>query len=538
MEQHQESNNTQLRRRETRLFRKLSLLLLVLAATGLLVSYFQEAYYSLIGFSVFFVYVLVMMAIKRPGKSLFMVFSYAVFTHFFFLLPDIFQWVSKTEKYFAISFVFSGLTLFPLLLLRERKHIKLLRIALIVNILFIIFYDILVAVDEGKVLSGWISGTYLYYKIPQVVAWAIMVWAFHLINRENEALRQEIEVLHGKLVVSSHNEKKFRNINEGLSREIEEEKQKTKSLSWKLTNLKNELDKTKLAYIKAIDEIGKTKERLKKAEAEKENIWKALNDHYLVVLYDLDGNPEKMNSKAAAWLTSAGETLSMRVMPGKDDKSEELLNDKYFGKLWKQLKSGRSKTMDIRIALNDKINYITATFTPVFDDDGKPHKILVIGHDITTMVEQHAQIDRINAELNEKIKEISEKNQMMSVQQMDIFEKNLELERQKEKIQAINESLEERVRERTEILERKNKQLTEYAFINSHILRSPVSTMIGLINLMSYSDLPEKDKKLYEHLRATAQVLDDVIHKINRAIGSRLDFDREYVDPERKIRPV
>lgn len=62
--------------------------------------------------------------------------------------------------------------------------------------------------------------------------------------------------------------------------------------------------------------------------------------------------------------------------------------------------------------------------------------------------------------------------------------------------------------------------------------------MIGLINLLSYAELSEKDKMLYEHLKSTAKVLDDVIHKINNAIDSRIHFDREYVDPERRIRPV
>jgi light-regulated signal transduction histidine kinase (bacteriophytochrome) len=41
------------------------------------------------------------------------------------------------------------------------------------------------------------------------------------------------------------------------------------------------------------------------------------------------------------------------------------------------------------------------------------------------------------------------------------------------------------VQERTRELEKKNKALEEYAFINAHKLRSQVASILGLINLIS-----------------------------------------------------
>ncbi len=540
MEQQQTKNKKH--QKEILLYRRLSLLLMLLAFAGISLSFYQNVYYSLIGFSIFFIFIFATLFIRKSRSPLFMIFSYAIFPHFFFLFPDIFEWISKSENYFAVSLVFNGLTLFPLLLLREKQHSDLLRIALIVNMIFILFYDILVAIDEGKVLSIWILNTYLYYKVPQVMLWIITVWAFRMISSENEAQNAELRRVYVALSDADLQVKKLEKSTKVLIDDFEEQKQKAAERFIKLSNLENELNKTKLAFVETMDRLKGTEAELKQSELEKENIWRALNDYYLVAQYDLRGNPEKINEKAAEWLGKAGQqTLKKMVFSenhsgnGKKNKS---LNGKTFNEIWEKLKKGESKTLDISINFGDNTKYLTATFTPLYDSNNKPHRILAIGHDITEMVEQNARIDEINAELSEKVKEISEKNKMMSFQQLEIFEKNEELSRQKEEIEAINESLEERVRERTEVLEKRNKQLTEYAFINSHILRSPVSTMIGLINLMSYSDLPEKDKMLYEHLKSTANVLDEVIHKINNAIDSRIHFDREYVDPERRIRPV
>jgi light-regulated signal transduction histidine kinase (bacteriophytochrome) len=123
-------------------------------------------------------------------------------------------------------------------------------------------------------------------------------------------------------------------------------------------------------------------------------------------------------------------------------------------------------------------------------------------------------------------------------QQLEIFNQSEALKLQSEEIKSINESLEERVRERTQVLEEKNKQLAEYAFINSHVLRAPVSTMLGLINLISYSSIPVEDQKIYDHLLETAKILDTIIYKINHAIENGSHFDRTYLEPERDFQPV
>lgn len=104
------------------------------------------------------------------------------------------------------------------------------------------------------------------------------------------------------------------------------------------------------------------------------------------------------------------------------------------------------------------------------------------------------------------------------------YEKNMK--EQKRKIEQMNEVLEDKVKERTHELELQNKRLSEYAFINSHMLRGPLSRILGLLNLMD-EDQHLKESELKELLRKSGNELDDVVKKITDALndGKHLSID-------------
>jgi ligand-binding sensor domain-containing protein len=109
----------------------------------------------------------------------------------------------------------------------------------------------------------------------------------------------------------------------------------------------------------------------------------------------------------------------------------------------------------------------------------------------------------------------------------EIQRKNEEIQAQAEEIKVINESLERRVHERTHELERKNKALEEYAFINAHNLRSPVASILGLINLLSRVSLDNDGSELVQHMKASAERLDGVVRSITESIekSEQYEFD-------------
>ncbi len=89
---------------------------------------------------------------------------------------------------------------------------------------------------------------------------------------------------------------------------------------------------------------------------------------------------------------------------------------------------------------------------------------------------------------------------------------------QAEEIRSINENLEMLVRDRTIELERKNKALEEYAFINAHKLRAPVASILGLLNLFRTVRLDEEGKGIVVHLEDSTKKLDDIVSSITEAI--------------------
>lgn len=93
-----------------------------------------------------------------------------------------------------------------------------------------------------------------------------------------------------------------------------------------------------------------------------------------------------------------------------------------------------------------------------------------------------------------------------------------EIHAQDEEIKGINENLENIVRERTKELEKKNRVLEEYAFINAHQLRSPVASILGLINLMKKIELNAEAKAVMSHLDDSTEKLDKIVSSITKTI--------------------
>lgn len=117
---------------------------------------------------------------------------------------------------------------------------------------------------------------------------------------------------------------------------------------------------------------------------------------------------------------------------------------------------------------------------------------------------------------------LTSKNQEISSQNKKIHRQADKLIMLNKKLAKLNESLEGKVKERTQILIEQNKKLAEYAYTNAHELRAPVANILGLVNLLTYSsDLSSKEQQIVEHLMKATTELDDVI------INIRLRLEKE-----------
>lgn len=84
--------------------------------------------------------------------------------------------------------------------------------------------------------------------------------------------------------------------------------------------------------------------------------------------------------------------------------------------------------------------------------------------------------------------------------------------------------------ERTEELEHQNKQLAEYAFINSHLLRAPLASILGITNLLSKTKLTDEQKEYLAHLNSASIQLHEVVGKINKALNTGAKFNRQTLE--------
>ncbi|WKK77818.2 hypothetical protein QYS49_12435 [Marivirga salinae] len=86
-----------------------------------------------------------------------------------------------------------------------------------------------------------------------------------------------------------------------------------------------------------------------------------------------------------------------------------------------------------------------------------------------------------------------------------------ELNHANEELTFMNDGLDLIVKNRTTELEERNYQLTEYAFINSHLLRAPLARVLGLTDLIRMESTDPRTKELMDKLFNSCGELDEII---------------------------
>lgn len=110
----------------------------------------------------------------------------------------------------------------------------------------------------------------------------------------------------------------------------------------------------------------------------------------------------------------------------------------------------------------------------------------------------------------------------------EIQAQNEQIMMQAEEIKVINENLEKLVQERTQELQKKNTALEEYAFINAHKLRSPVASILGLINLLNKTPLNDDARGILIHLEDSTGKLDEIVSSITKTLERGERGNKKY----------
>jgi hypothetical protein len=100
-----------------------------------------------------------------------------------------------------------------------------------------------------------------------------------------------------------------------------------------------------------------------------------------------------------------------------------------------------------------------------------------------------------------------------------IFRINEKLDNANKNLQLLNSDLENKVLDRTRQLNVQNKRIKELAFTNSHIIRTYVARIIGLVNITEEPDVSQEDLRYcYRKIKEDSIKLDDVTRKLSNEL--------------------
>jgi len=328
-------------------------------------------------------------------------------------------------------------------------------------------------------------------------------------NAENTNINTELKAKNDEIVAQ----------NEELIQQKEEilaQRELIESRNMELINIQHELNNI-------IEKLTITQDELGRREAENRSILNAMyGTNLLVAEIDREGQFLKVSP-----ILMQNFGFEQHEIIGKSwDDVVELSNIEFdesidFKAIWKEIFKGGHHTVEIPIKINGSTRFLKENFFPIIDENGSVKNVMLVGQDITKIQHQKLEIEALNEELTHKIKEIEKQNLMLISQQKEIEKINKE-------VKQINATLEKRVKKRTKNLEKKNKQLAEYGYINAHLLRGPLCSILGLVNLLE-SHKDNDYEMIVQHMKKSSDDLHKVVNRISQAIEDGNHLDREFL---------
>ena len=279
-----------------------------------------------------------------------------------------------------------------------------------------------------------------------------------------------------------------------------------------------------------IEKLTTTQNALSGREAENRSILDAIyHTELLVGELDIEGVFMKVSPKAFKFFNSTEEEMLGKKIK---DLIQQMKLPVQVGinidEIWLKLMEGKSSSHESVMHMNKSEFWLHENFFPILDEHGKTKKIMIIAQDISQIKNQQYEIEALNSDLKENIWKIENQNDLLVAQRNEIESINEELKKSNEGVHNINMNLENHVKERTKHLELQNKQLSEYSYINAHLLRGPLCSILGLVHLLEGNQPNDLDPIIF-HLKKSSEDLHAVVDKITKAIEKGSHFDRNLI---------
>ena len=180
-----------------------------------------------------------------------------------------------------------------------------------------------------------------------------------------------------------------------------------------------------------------------------------------------------------------------------------------------------------------------ASATPLYDRLGNPEGIIVVIRDITVrrsieteqremmraMEEQTGIITSSHFELQKALAEVEQAREQLQDYTHDLAAKNVQLEAVHGELASMNDTLEQRVEERTTEVERLLRHKNAFIGHLGHDLRSPLTPLVALLPMMKRKAEDDKQKEIFDVILLNVGVMQGLVSKALRL--SSLDEEDE-----------
>lgn len=284
----------------------------------------------------------------------------------------------------------------------------------------------------------------------------------------------------------------------------------------------------------ALEHVWKLKRELEarvqartRAMAEAEAKWRRLisSAEDMILILDREGNIDFINH-------THPETplLSIRgkIFDYFDATMQRIKRQKFKAALTRKAESVRYESY---ITTEDKKKRIwfSNSLTPLLlDSKGEVLKLTLVARDIT---EQKAREQR----LKEAYQILEEQNELLLLKEEENKKVQAQLLKANEQLSESQVSLQKTVGK----LEARNNELDNLVYKISHDIRSPLSSMLGLLDLIKQKTLDEEVAQMIDFVENRAQRLDGFIRKmLDFARASRIERSTQPIELEEVVREI
>jgi signal transduction histidine kinase len=139
------------------------------------------------------------------------------------------------------------------------------------------------------------------------------------------------------------------------------------------------------------------------------------------------------------------------------------------------------------------------------------------------------EIERLSALLDQRTMALMER-------ESDLADRIEEIEAQKEELTAAVEELDSRnktLEAALEALRERNHELDQILYRASHDLRSPITSIVGILNVLDHEALTEIQKKCFGHIRDKSSQMDELLKSLStlaKTISNDIHFSKVDLD--------